>query len=321
MSRLIKKIFTFLCALFGLCYIGLIIYAYMPNQEYPIESFATKDDQFADINGQKIRYREFNEGTNDKPYLILIHGFGHSLDSWRRVRPELQKYYHVVALDLIGFGLSSKPVDYDHSNENQAATIGLFADYLGIEKFIIGGHSLGGAIAVHIALNNKKTTGAILFNPGIINTGVPKIFKYINPIFPFSRVTAKQFSNREFRTKFLKRSFVNPSIVTDEVMDEVMLAVQTEDYMDGTASLMKKFNDPHEFELLPFIEVPTLIVFGMQDRNKSLDEAKALNDNIRGSKLVLVQQAGHYVHEEQPEIVAKIIIENLSFLSARIMGK
>ena len=241
MSRLIKKFFAFLCALFGLCYLGLIIYAYLPYDEVPVAELATPLDHFIEVDGKKIRYRVYSDGYSIKPNLILVHGFGNSLNTWRLIVPELQKYYRVIGMDLIGFGLSSKSDNYDYSNQNQARTISLFAAALHLDSFIIGGHSLGGAIAVHVALNNEKTTGMILFNPGIITTGVPEITRYLNLIFPFARVSAKQFTKRDFRETFLKRSFIDPSIVTDEVVDEIMLGVRSEGYMDRSASMMKTY--------------------------------------------------------------------------------
>lgn len=317
MSRLIKKFFAFLCALFGLCYLGLIIYAYLPYDEVPVAELATPLDHFIEIDGKKIRYRVYSDGYSIKPNLILVHGFGNSLNTWRLIVPELQKYYRVIGMDLIGFGLSSKSDNYDYSNQNQARTISLFAAALHLDSFIIGGHSLGGAIAVHVALNNEKTTGMILFNPGIITTGVPEITRYLNLIFPFARVSAKQFTKRDFRETFLKRSFVDPSIVTDEVVDEIMLGVRSEGYMDGTTSMMKKYYVSNELELLSLLDLPTLIVFGQEDRNKSVDEAIALNENIKGSKLNLIENAGHYVHEEAPEKVTKRIIKEINYLSAQ----
>jgi pimeloyl-ACP methyl ester carboxylesterase len=166
-------------------------------------------------------------------------------------------------------------------------------------------------------LNNEKTTGMILFNPGIITTGVPEITRYLNLIFPFARVSAKQFTKRDFRETFLKRSFIDPSIVTDEVVDEIMLGVRSEGYMDGTTSMMKKYYVSNELELLSLLDLPTLIVFGQEDRNKSVDEAIALNENIKGSKLNLIENAGHYVHEEAPEKVTKRIIKEINYLSAQ----
>ena len=317
MSRLIKKFFAFLCVFFGLCYLGLIIYAYLPYEEVPLAELATPMDQFIEVDGKQIRYRDYSEGDSIKPNLILMHGFGNTLNTWRHIVPELQKYYRVIAIDLIGFGLSSKPVNYDYGNQNQARTIGLFARNLNLDSFIIGGHSLGGAIAVHVALHNETTTGMILFNPGIITTGVPEITRYLNLIFPFARVSAKQFTKRDFREAFLKRSFIHPSIVTDEVVDEIMLGVRSEGYMDGTTSMMSKYYVANELELLPSLGLPTLIIFGQEDRTKSIDEAIALNENIKGSKLHLIENAGHYVHEEAPEKVTKKIIKEINYLSAQ----
>jgi len=145
----------------------------------------------------------------------------------------------------------------------------------------VGGHSLGGAIGLHVAMNNEKTKGLILFNPGIINTGVPEFARYINLIFPFSRVSAKQFANREFREEFLKRSYHNPSIVNEQVMDEIMMGSKTEGYLEGTSSMLGKFYDANEAELMDQVSTPTLIVFGIEDRNKSMAEALQLKKVLK----------------------------------------
>ena len=94
-----------------------------------------------------------------------------------------------------------------------------------------------------------------------------------------------------------------------------MLGVKTEGYMDGTTSMMSKFYVANEKELLPEIDVPTLIIFGQEDRTKSLEEAMTLNQNIRGSKLTLVEKVGHYVQEEAPLIVSESIVGEIQYLS------
>lgn len=313
MIKILKNILFSFLILFGIAYISLIVYAYLPYEEIPIKELASDNDKFISIEERKIRYRISGESEN--PNIILIHGFGNSINTWRKVIPELQRHYRVIVLDLIGFGLSEKPKHYDYSNKNQARTISLFAAALDLDEFIIGGHSLGGAIAVHVALNNKQTTGMVLFNPGIITTGVPEFTRYLNLIFPFARVSAKQFSDRDFRVKFLKNSFIDPTIVTDEVIDNIMLGVKTEGYMEGTTSMMSKFYVANEKELLPDIDVPTLIVFGQEDRTKSLEEAMALNQNIRGSKLTLIEKVGHYVQEEAPFLVSESVVKEIQYLS------
>ena len=298
-----------------LSYGALVVYAYLPFEETPTKELATKDDLFIKVSSHNIRYRQYLTQEDNSPNLILIHGFGNNLHSWRSITPLLSTNYNIFALDLPGFGLSDKPTDYDYSNANQAKTIGEFADALNLKAFIVGGHSLGGAIAFHVAMNNNKTTGLVLFNPGIINTGVPEFARYLNLIFPFARVSAKQFANREFREEFLKRSYHNPSIVDDQVMDGIMMGSKTEDYLEGTSSMLSKFYEVNEADLMDQVSNPTLIVFGIEDRNKSLKEALQLKNGFKNSKLELIKDAGHYVHEESPVLVSESIIREMTFLA------
>ena len=312
--RIVAKLTLFLVIL---SYSALVVYAYLPLETSSTKELVTKDDLFIKVSDHNIRYREYRTPEDNNPNLILIHGFGNNLHSWRSITPLLSEHYNIFALDLLGFGLSDKPTDYDYSNVNQAKTVGEFADALKLDSFIVGGHSLGGAIGLHVAMNNKKTKGLILFNPGIINTGVPEFARYINLIFPFARVSAKQFANREFREQFLKRSYYNPSIVNEQVMDEIMIGSKTEDYLQGTSSMLGKFYDANEAELMNQVNTPTLIVFGIEDRNKSMEEALQLKTGFKNSKLQLIQDAGHYVHEESPALVSGSIIREMSFLTER----
>jgi len=312
--RIVAKLTLFLVIL---SYSALVVYAYLPLETSSTKELVTKDDLFIKVSDHDIRYREYRTPEDNNPNLILIHGFGNNLHSWRSITPLLSEHYNIFTLDLLGFGLSDKPTDYDYSNVNQAKTVGEFADALKLDSFIVGGHSLGGAIGLHVAMNNKKTKGLILFNPGIINTGVPEFARYINLIFPFARVSAKQFANREFREQFLKRSYYNPSIVNEQVMDEIMMGSKTEDYLQGTSSMLGKFYDANEAELMNQVNTPTLIVFGIEDRNKSMEEALQLKTGFKNSKLQLIQDAGHYVHEESPALVSGSIIREMSFLTER----
>jgi len=312
--RIVAKLALFLVIL---SYSVLVVYAYLPLETTSTKELVTKDDLFIKVSDHDIRYREYRTQEDNSPNLILIHGFGNSLHSWRSITPLLSEHYNIFALDLLGFGLSDKPIDYDYSNVNQAKTVGEFADALKLDSFIVGGHSLGGAIGLHVAKNNKKTKGLILFNPGIINTGVPEFARYINLIFPFARISAKQFANREFREQFLKRSYYNPSIVNEQVMDEIMMGSKTEDYLQGTSSMLGEFYDANEAELMDQVSNPTLIVFGIEDRNKSMEEALQLKTGFKNSKLQLIKDAGHYVHEESPVLVSESIIREMSFLTER----
>ena len=315
MKQFFKTTFRLSLGLIILGYAYLVVYAYLPVEEIPNRTLATKEDLFIEIRGHDIRYREYPAAKESSPNLILIHGFGNNLNSWRSITPILSEVYNVYVFDLLGFGLSDKPTDYDYSNLNQAETVSKLAETLNLDSFIVGGHSLGGAIAFHVAMNNQKTKGLILFNPGIINTGVPEFARYLNLIFPFARVSAKQFADRDFREEFLKRSYHDPSIVDEKVMDEIMLGARSEGYMTGTTSMLNKFYDANEAEQMHRVNNPTLIIFGLEDRNKSMEEALQLKNGFRNSKLELIKDAGLYVLEESPIVVSESIIKEMTFLT------
>jgi magnesium chelatase accessory protein len=309
-----KKALKILLLVLVAAYASLVAYAYWPTgvEEQPARSLADPDDQFVMIDNLQIRYREYGQAAPDKPDLVLLHGFGNSLQSFRRLAPLLADDFHVVALDMPGFGLSSKPVDYDYRGPNQARTVGAFIRELKLERVVIGGHSLGGAIALRVAINEPTVHGLVLMNPGIINTGVPAITQYL--FFPLPRLSAKQFSDREFRERFLRLSFVDQSVVTDEVMDNLMLATRSEGHMAGTTSMMGQYEAATEISLLGQLDKPAIIVWGAADKNKTAEELASLREGLRDDTLINVPGAGHYVHEEAPQAVAAGLIAEKSRL-------
>jgi len=308
--RTLQRILTGIGLIILVAYIGLIAYAYWPTgiEEVPAQTLAGSDDRFIEVNGLELRYRTFGEAAPDKPNLVLIHGFANSLQSFRVLAPLLQDHFYVITVDLPGFGLSAKPVDYKYSNANQARTIGAFIRELGLEKTIIGGHSLGGALAVHVAVNELGINGLVLINPGIITTGVPAFTQYLP--FPFQRLSAKQFGDRAFREQFLKLSFVRPEVVTDEVMDNLMLATRSEGYLDGSTAMMSYYEAATEQAMLKDIDVPTLILWGARDRNKTPEELAQLRAGLRNPTVIEVADSGHYVHEEGATESAEGLIRN-----------
>lgn len=304
--RMLKSLLLGAVALTGVIWLALTAYAYWPGPpELPVAQLATADDRFVAVDGLHLRYREWGMAGPDRPTLVMIHGFANSLQSFRLLAPRLADCCRVVALDLPGFGLSDKPAKHDYHNGPQAEIVIRAARALGLDGPIYVGHSLGGAIALQAAVRDPQARGLVLLNPGILSTGVPKIVQVALP--PLPRLSAKIFASREFRGEFLRKSFVDPSIVTEQVIDDVMLAARSEGYMDGMTSLMGQYAEGEEIALAERVRVPVLIPWGDRDRNKPRGEADALQALLPGSKLVRFADAGHYVHEEAPEGVAQAI--------------
>jgi pimeloyl-ACP methyl ester carboxylesterase len=298
---------------------GLVAWAYWPGPaEVPVEQLAVAEDRFADVDGLRLRWRSWGEPAAGLPNLLLLHGFANSLQSFRTLGPALAGGAaggaHVVAVDMPGFGLSAKPAPHDYSNAAQAAVVRAFARAIGLDSYVVVGHSLGGAVAEHLALQAPEVTGLVLLNPGILSTGVGAFGKL--SFFPMPRVSARMFGDRDFRAMLLRKSYVDPSVVTEQVVDELMLGARAEGYLAGMSSMMGQYAEGREVALLARLRVPTLIVWGVQDRNKPAGESRQLQSLISGSRLVEVAHAGHYVHEEAPAEVAAAIRDDLARLAA-----
>ena len=309
---LIRRILVALAALLVLSFIGLVAYSYWPQPAgVPSATLATDGDRFIDAGGMTLRYRVWGEPQPGQPPLVLMHGFGNTVQTFRDLAPALEDDYQVIALDMPGFGLSDKPDDHDYSNASQAAVVVEFIRALGLKSAVIGGHSMGGALALHVAQQAPEVRGIILMNPGIITTGVPPIAEYV--VFPLPRLTAKTFGDAGFRERFLKQSYVNPDIVTPAEVEDVMVGALTDDYITGTTQMMKYYKSGDEEQMLADIRVPTLIVWGVEDKSKPAGEAEQLAAALPISRLALVPGAGHYVHEEKALESAAAIIAARDF--------
>jgi pimeloyl-ACP methyl ester carboxylesterase len=305
--RMIKRLVGGLVGLVVVVWIALAAWAYWPGEaEIPVARLATEADRFVVVDGLRLRYRSWGEAGEGRPDLLLIHGFANSLQSFRLLAPRLAGCCRVIAIDMPGYGLSEKPVDFDYHNGPQAAVMVAAARALGLHHTVYVGHSLGGAIALQAVVRDPDASGLVLMNPGILSTGVPKIVQLTVP--PLPRMSAKLFGSRSFRGDFLGKSYVDPSLVTPAVIDDVMLSARSEGYMAGMTSLMKQYAEGEEIALAPQVRVPTLIPWGDQDRNKPRSEADDLQRLIPGSELVRFAQSGHYVQEEAAEGVAAAIV-------------
>jgi len=305
--KILKRIVSIAAVFLLVLYLGLIAFAYWPTgiEEVPARALATSEDRFIAVEGHELRYRTYGAPGEGKPNVVLLHGMGNSLQSFRLLAPLLADDFYAVAVDLPGFGLSAKPVDFDYRAPNMGRFVGTFIRTIGLQRAVIGGHSMGGSIALHTALSEPEISGLILMNPGIISDGVPKFTKYMP--FPFQRISAKQFGDRKFRESFLKISYVNPEMVTEQVMDDLQLAPRSEGYLAGATHMMGQYAEPPALSLLNDITVPTLIAWGLQDRNKPRSELDQLRNALTATKVevVAVETSGHYVHEEGAESVAE----------------
>lgn len=252
------------------------------------------------INGIKTNYQVFPAspagGGEGKPLLIL-HGWGSASDRWIPEAEIISKGgYKVIIPDLPGFGASaqlSRPWRVnDYLKWFEDFTVGLK-----IDSFYLLGYSFGGALAAKIAVKYpQRVKKLFLVASAIIRkktdkkdflAGVSKIVKMFAflPFYGFFRKAVYKFIIRKSDYTY-----------TEGTMKLTYLNVISEDI---------SFH-------LPFIKVPTVIIWGDKDQSVPVSDAYEINRKIKNSKLIVIPGADHLMHKKMPEILAEKILSELN---------
>lgn len=239
------------------------------------------------VNNILTNYEVFGEESAN-PVLIL-HGWGQSLMNWTLVANKLSEKNRVITLDLPGFGSSSLPPK-PYGVKEYSPFLKNFTRKIGLKDPVLIGHSLGGKIAINLSSNVDFITKLILISPSGIG---PKpflanvkiiIFKILNPLFFWSPVTLKE--------KFVK-------------------LFASEDYkLSGNLKeTFKKIVNQNVEKDAQKITIPTLIVWGENDKELNPKNSKLLKRLIKNSVIRIVWGAGHSPNIEVPDKLSNLLSE------------
>ena len=244
------------------------------------------------INGTKTHYITFGEG---KPFIIL-HGWGSASDRWITEAEIISKKgFKVIVPDLPGFGESEK-LDKPWRVNDYLKWLEDFTEELKIQDFYLLGYSFGGAVAAKTAVKYPQRVQKLFLVASAViriktakknaSAGVAKIIKLFSflPLYNFFRKAIYKF--------IIKKS---DYIYTEGVMKETYLNVVEDDVSYK----------------LPFIKVPTVIIWGDKDQSVPIEDAKVINQKIKNSKLIIIPGADHLLHKKMPELLAEKILENV----------
>jgi pimeloyl-ACP methyl ester carboxylesterase len=251
------------------------------------------------VNGVKTNYQVFPAslaGGEEGEPLIILHGWGSSSEKWITEAEIISKKgFKVIIPDLPGFGQSDKLVKPWTVND-YVKWFEEFTKNLNIENFYLLGYSFGGALATKItvkypqrvkrlflaaaAIIRKKTTQKS-FSEKI--SKVVKLF-YFLPYYSFFRKAVYKFIIRK-----------SDYVYTEGIMKQTYLNIVADDI---------SFN-------LPFIRVPTTIIWGDKDQSVPIEDAHLINEKIKNSKLIIIPGADHLMHKQLPEVLAEKVLSAL----------
>jgi len=250
------------------------------------------------LEGEKLHYRIHEGGLRPTdPPLVLVHGAGGNLMHWpgelRRL-PERPVY----ALDLPGHGESG-----GRGRTEIAAYVEVvrgFADALGLPAFVLGGHSMGGGIALECALHYPgRLAGLVLVGTGARLRVAPQFLAGVLDDFAATTELLATWTHGERADPNLQRLYLRRLREVDpQVIHGDFVACDVFDCMTDVAR----------------ITVPTLIICGASDRMTPVKYSRYLAAQIAGAQLVEVPGAGHMVALERPTIVAAAVARFLAGL-------
>ena len=261
---------------------------------------------FAEIDGVRIHYQEKGLGTP----LVLLHGYTSSTYSWKDVFEPLSRNFRVIALDLKGFGFSGKP-DGDYTRRAQAQLVAHLLDHLKIEKAWLVGSSMGGEVALNVALANpQRVAGLILIDSsGVDVTGGGSLAPaYVRIPFVGRALTALALSSDKLVREGLEKSFFDDAKITNERVAHYYRPLRTR---GGQLAALRARTQANLFPVEPDlsrVNARTLIIWGAEDALIPLAAGRTMNALIRNSTLVIIEKCGHLPQEEMPERVLEEVI-------------
>jgi pimeloyl-ACP methyl ester carboxylesterase len=256
------------------------------------------------VDGLEVAYRRAGEGRT----VLLLHGIPTSSRIWDGVGDELTTHFDVIAPDLVGYGESAKPVDRDVSMAAQAVLMPKLLDELGVERVVLVGHDLGGAVAQLMAVDApERVAGLVLIDSVSFDSW---------PIFRMRvmRATAPPFARRWPHAWFrFFESSLRRYVPAGEPREALAasLAAWSSDRAAAEAFFRNaRAMDPRITEevapRLAEIRVPAHVVWGKRDPFQKVRWAPKLRDAIPGATLTVLN-GGHFLPWDRPaEVAAEI---------------
>jgi len=263
--------------------------AAVPNADY---------SRFADVDGVRIHYQEKGAGEP----LVLIHGYLASTFAWKDVFDPLSQQFHVIAVDLKGFGFSAKP-DGDYTRRAQGDLLIRLLEHLGIDRAILCGNSMGGEVAMNAAVRRPDRVSALILvdSSGVTVSGGDSVTPGVAgwPVIGPAIMSLALISDSLARDG-LRQCFHDKSIVTDEQVAAYYRPLTTRDGQRAAFLARKQAAiNPIEPEINKIWQ-PTLIIWGAEDELIPLEAGRKLNSMIAGSRLVVFDGCGHVPQAETP---------------------
>lgn len=271
----------------------------------PLESltarWAPAPSSFLTVDGLAVHLRD--EGPRADPLpVVLVHGTSASLHTWEGWVTQLKATRRVITFDLPGFGLTGPNAQGDYRGDSYARFLLSLMDALGVQRFVVGGNSLGGEVAWRAAsLAPARVARLILVDSAgtlFVPKSIPIGFRLAR--IPGLRSVLEWGLPRGMVESSVRSVYGDPTKVTSALVDRYYELTLRAGNRRAVGERLAQQVLGQDAERLKALTLPTLILWGGRDGLIPPEVAQVFKADIAGSQLVLFEALGHVPQEEDP---------------------
>ncbi len=267
------------------------------------KKYGSPPSQFITLpNGVTAHLRD--EGDSEATPIVLVHGHGEDLHTWDRLVNHLIGSFRVIRFDLRRHGLTGPAPDNDYGVESYVSDLYAIIEHLGIDSFILVGHSMGGRISVMYTMANQaRVNGLILLSasgaPRKENKSQPMALRMMRN--PLGRFLVKRIWSRDMAGKSLADMGFDESSITDEEIDRMW---ELSKYPGNMEAMFLEFAKPWE-DFKPTdiagINKDSLLIWGEEDGICPKSMGRWYDSQLPHSTMVELPNIGHNPQFECPD--------------------
>ncbi len=283
-----------------------------PSWDYEGRDWPNREaSRFVTTEGLRWHVQEMGRG----PVLLLLHGTGAATHSWRGLLPLLAERFRVIAPDLPGHGFTQSPPPRRLSLTGMAADLDALLKVLDVRPTLVAGHSAGAAILLHMCLAGQIAPRSVVSINGALQPFRGAAGHLFSPI-------AKTLAGSSLMPQLLAWRATSPRVVerlirnTGSRLEPEGLALYGR-LIQKPSHIAAALNMMANWDLVPLdrdlhrLETRLLLVVGARDRTIPPSQAREIQARVRRAALRSLRGLGHLAHEERPQEVADILIDEL----------
>lgn len=254
------------------------------------------------VDGTRLRLIDTGQG----PPVILVHGFGASLYSWRHLLgPIAAAGYRVIAFDNRGFGFSGKPAQ-GYDNAAYEHLLVALMDSLRVADAVLVGHSMGGAVVLETAVRDpQRVRGLVLLGAAGLGLRSPtglKVLRWpvVGPVLAAAR-------GRRATAAILRSTYGDAGRVTAADVDQYYAPIADAGYPRAIRAVLRHFRFDALTGRLGAVAAPALVIWGERDHWIPVALGKQMASELPRAAFVVIAGAGHAVNEEAADSVLPLM--------------